>query len=59
MTGPNSAPMLPVPRRCAANRNSSTITDSGSTDLANSGLASSSPSIALSTDTAGVIVPSP
>ena len=59
ITGPNSLPMLPVPRRCAAKSAISTSTDSHTTALLNSAFASSSPSIALNTDTAGVIVPSP
>ena len=57
--GPNTAPTLAVPRRCSANRPSSTSTAIGSTQRLKSGVPTSSPSIADTTEIAGVSTVSP
>ena len=60
ITGPNSAPTPPVPRRCSAN-SADQDDDRERHDAAarSAGVATSSPSTALSTEIAGVIMPSP
>ena len=59
MTGPNKAATFAVPRDCAANKTSRTTTVNGTTYSWNAGVATSTPSIADSTDKAGVITASP
>jgi hypothetical protein len=59
VTGPKKRPMPPVPKRCAANSAVSTSSDSGTMKRCSPGAATSRPSIAPSTDTAGVMTPSP
>jgi hypothetical protein len=59
MTGPNSAPTVPVPRRCTMKSASSTVTAIGSTIDSSAGVATFRPSTALSTEIAGVITLSP
>ena len=59
VTGPNSAPIDPVPRCCSANRPMSTAIVSGTTKWLSAGVAMEMPSMALSTEIAGVIIPSP
>ncbi len=59
ITGPNTRPMLPVPRRCAANSATITATETGSTNRFSPGAEISSPSTAESTEIDGVITPSP
>ena len=57
--GPNSLPTLPVPRRWMANSPTRMTQVSGTTTGSSWWVATSSPSIALSTLIAGVIAPSP
>ena len=57
--GPNSAPTRPVPRLWMAKSPTRTTHVSGMTTGLSAGVATSSPSIALSTEMAGVIIPSP
>ena len=52
-------PTTAVPKRCNANRPTSTISDSGSTQAFSAGVTTSRPSIAPSTEIAGVITLSP
>ena len=59
MIGPNRAATFAVPRDCAANSTSRITTVSGTTYSWNAGVATSMPSIAESTDKAGVITASP
>ena len=59
ITGPNTLPRPPVPRRWMAKRPSRTKHVTGTTAVLNPGAASSTPSIALSTLMAGVMIPSP
>ena len=59
MTGPNTAPTCPVPQRCAANNPISVTIVSGMMKCSNAGVATLIPSIALNTEMAGVIMPSP
>ena len=59
ITGPNSLPTLAVPRRWMMNRKISTMSANGITKGLNAGVTTSSPSTAESTETAGVIAPSP
>jgi hypothetical protein len=59
ITGPNTAPMLAVPRLWTANRPIRIATVIGTTYGRNIGVATSSPSTALSTEIAGVIMLSP
>src|SRR5688572_16009855 len=58
-TGPNSRPTWAVPRLCSANRPSSTPTVSGSTQRSNTSVPTCRPSIADSTEIAGVSTVSP
>jgi len=57
--GPNSLPILAVPKRCTANTASSTTTVIGTMNACSPGAATSRPSTAPSTEIAGVITPSP
>ena len=59
MIGPNQRPMPAVPRFCTAYRTTSTAIVSGTTYCSNAGAATSRPSIAPSTEMAGVITLSP
>ena len=59
MTGPKIAPIASVPRRWIANSPMSIAMVSGTTNGEKAGVAIESPSIALSTEIAGVIMPSP
>ena len=59
ITGPNTRPTLPVPRHCTANSTTITTTLIGSTYCCSSGVETSRPSTADSTEIAGVITPSP
>jgi hypothetical protein len=59
VTGPNQRPTLAVPKRCTMNSAVSTSSDSGTTQRCSAGAATSRPSTAPSTDTAGVMTPSP
>jgi hypothetical protein len=59
VTGPKKPPTRLVPRRWIANSTISTTTVSGITKGSKSGVAVFSPSIALNTEIAGVITPSP
>jgi hypothetical protein len=59
MTGPNQRPMPAVPWRCTLYRISSTTIVSGTTHRSRPGVATSRPSIAPSTEIAGVITLSP
>ena len=59
MTGPNTAPMPPVPRCWTANRPIRMTTVIGTTSGRDVGVATSSPSTAESTEMAGVMTPSP
>ena len=59
MTGPNSRPMLAVPRRWIANNPIRIASVTGRTKSAKAGVTSFSPSIADSTEIAGVMTPSP
>ncbi len=57
--GPKKRPMPPVPRFCTANRQKSTTRVSGMTQSLNAGETTSRPSMADSTEMAGVMTPSP
>ena len=57
--GPNQAPTLPVPRDCIANSAMRITTVNGTTYGSNAGVATFKPSIAESTESAGVINASP
>ena len=59
ITGPKTRPTLPVPRHCTANSATMTTTLIGSTYCCSSGVETSRPSTADSTEIAGVITPSP
>ena len=59
MTGPNSAPMLAVPRRWIMNRPTRMAIVTGRMNGSKSGVTSFSPSMAESTEIAGVMTPSP
>ena len=59
MVGPKMRPTLAVPRFCAEKSRSSTTTVSGKMNWCSLSVVSSSPSIAESTLSAGVIMPSP
>ena len=59
ITGPNNTPIRAVPRFCRAKRAVSTTAAMGQTSGVTAGAASVTPSIALSTEIAGVITPSP
>ena len=59
MIGPNQAPTLPVPKRCTANRPIRIAADVGTTKGLSAGVITSSPSIAPSTEIAGVSTLSP
>ncbi len=59
MTGPNNRPMVAVPRRWIANSPIRIASVTGSTKSAKAGVTSFSPSIADSTEIAGVMTPSP
>ncbi len=59
MTGPNSAPTLAVPRFCTKKRRNSTSSATGMTKGLSTGVATSRPSTAESTEIAGVTMPSP
>jgi len=59
VTGPNTRPTFAVPKRCETNSRTRITTDSGTMNCSRCGAATSMPSTAPSTDTAGVITPSP
>ncbi len=59
MIGPNTVPMPPVPRCCITNSTTRMTTVIGTTNGSNTCVATPSPSTALSTEMAGVIMPSP
>ena len=59
MMGPNSFPTVPVPCFCTAKSTRRMTHVIGITAGSNFGLSTSSPSIALRTEIAGVIAPSP
>lgn len=59
VTGPNARPTRAVPNRWEAKSTTRMAMVIGSTKGAKIGVATSSPSIALSTEIAGVIAPSP
>ena len=59
ITGPNTRPRAAVPRRCTMNSAVSTTTARGTTNRSRSGAATVVPSMAASTEMAGVITPSP
>ena len=59
MTGPKTFPIPAVPRRCAMKSVMRMRTAMGTTYCRNAGVATSMPSSAPRTDTAGVITPSP
>ncbi len=59
ITGPNSLPTRAVPQRWIANRPHSTTTVMGTTKGSSAPVATLSPSTALSTEIAGVMIPSP
>ena len=60
MIGPNTLPMPPVPRRCTTNRHEQDdARRAGRRSLSNADVATSKPSTALSTEIAGVMMPSP
>ena len=59
MIGPNSRPMLAVPRRWIANNATRIASVTGTMKPAKAGAASFSPSIAERTEMAGVMTPSP
>ena len=59
MIGPNALPMRAVPRFCTANNASRTTTAIGITCGLNTSVAWLRPSNALSTEMAGVMMPSP
>ena len=59
ITGPKIRPMKPVPRFCIANSATRMTTVIGTTAGASDGASTLRPSIALSTEIAGVMAPSP
>ena len=59
MTGPNSRPMLSVPRCWITNSPIRITSVTGTMNFSNPGATSFNPSIADSTDIAGVMTPSP
>src|SRR6185369_14752357 len=59
VTGPNMRPIAPVPRRCTTNSVVRMTIAPGSTKCSSRGVATARPSIALSTEIAGVMNPSP
>ena len=59
MTGPKTRPTRPVPHHCTANSTTMTTTLIGRTYCCNSGVDTSRPSTADSTEIAGVMTPSP
>ena len=59
VTGPKIAPIASVPRRWIANSTMSIAMVSGTTNREKAGVAMESPSMALSTEIVGVIMPSP
>src|SRR4051794_38826139 len=59
ITGPNSRPTAPVPKRWIPNSTVMITSVIGTTSDSNDGAATSSPSTADSTEIAGVIMPSP
>ena len=59
MIGPNTLPTVPVPRFCTINNPSKITMAIGITQELNAGETSSSPSTALNTEMAGVMIPSP
>ena len=59
MIGPNTAPMPPVPRCCTRNSAIRIATVIGTTNGSKTCVATPSPSTALNTEMAGVIMPSP
>ena len=59
VTGPNTAPMPPVPRFCIANSTTKMTQVMGTTNGEKALVATSSPSTADSTEIAGVMTPSP
>ena len=59
MTGPKILPMKPAPFFCIRNSPIRMTTVSGTTAGASDGASTFRPSIALSTEIAGVIAPSP
>ena len=59
ITGPNTRPIFVVPPRWNRKRMKSTTTLIGTTRCRSAGVATSMPSTAPSTDTAGVMTPSP
>ena len=59
MTGPNSRPMRSVPTACSANSATRMAAATGSTTPPRSGVATLTPSMALSTEIDGVRMPSP
>ena len=59
MTGPNSRPMLAVPRRWIANNPTRIASVAGKMNCSKAGVMSLRPSMADSTEIAGVMTPSP
>ena len=59
MIGPKTVPMPPVPRCCTTNSPIRMTTVIGTTKGSNTCVATLRPSTALSTEIAGVIMPSP
>ena len=59
ITGPNSQPTAPVPKRCTANRPIRIASDRGTIRCDRLGLTTLRPPIAEVTEIAGVIIPSP
>ena len=59
MTGPNSRPTAPVPKRWMANSTVRIASAIGTTSESSDGATTSRPSTADSTEIAGVIMPSP
>ena len=59
MTGPNSRPTTPVPKRWIANSPVRITSVIGTTSESSAGSTTSIPSTAESTEIAGVIIPSP
>ena len=58
ITGPNTEPTRAVPKRCSENSTARMIKVRGTTNGSDPGAAILSPSTALSTEIAGVIMPS-
>jgi len=59
MTGPNSLPTTPVPKRWITNNTVNTVNVIGNTSCPNPGTATLTPSTADNTEMAGVMMPSP